>query len=221
MPVLIQKVVDREIPSDAVIISREEALSKQWDMLYDWKKWSEVWPLKRGFAVVSGVTAITSMMFTNHYRRRLKLANYGMVPMYLPTVFMPSIGSAMFHKHGVTDAVLLQSECPVCIQGRAILSQLFFSIAVPMFLAPLGSCYYAMSTASYDVPPLQFKYLPELGRLWLSMTQRLKLKLPILIGTNILTAAVITYLEEDCFFKLNRKLYDLEEELRNKLSKKS
>lgn len=78
-----------------------------------------------------------------------------------------------------------------------------------------------MATASYDVPPLHYKYLPELGRLWLSITQKMKRKLPILIGTNILTGAVMAYLEEDCFFGVHKKLYEQEENLRKMLSNNS
>lgn len=78
-----------------------------------------------------------------------------------------------------------------------------------------------MATASYDVPPLHYKYLRELGRLWLSLTQKMKHKLPIIIGTNILTAAVMAYLEQDCMFDVHKKLYEQEEDLRNKLSNNS
>lgn len=221
MPVLIQKGMTSEIPSDAVIITEEEALKRQWNIVTHWKKRSEVWPLRHGSTVVGGLTAITAMILTNHYRARLKLRSFGKIPMYLPTVFLPSFTSAVCHKVSVSNAVLLQSECPLCIQGRAIMSQFFFSIALPMGLASIGSCYYAMLAASYNVPPLQLRYVPELARLWLSMTQKLKLKLPILIGTNILSGAILTYLEQDCFVELQRKLYEEEEALRNKLSSNS
>lgn len=222
MPMLIQKGIASEIPSDAVVITEEEALKRQWQIVRDWRKRSEVWPLRYGGTIVSGLSAISALILTNHYRARLRLRSYGMIPMYLPTVFLPSFASAVYHKTDITSAVLLQSEeCPLCIQGRSIVAQFFFSIALPMCLAPIGSCYYAMATGSYNVPPLQIQYIPELGRLWLSMTQKLKLKLPILIGTNLLSAAILAYLEQDCFFKLQRKLYEEEEELRNKLSSNS
>lgn len=77
---------------------------------------------------------------------------------------------------------------------------------------------YAMAKGTYDVPPLQPRYISELTRLWLDMTKRLKLKIPILIAANILAPTLMTYLEEDCFFKLQRKLYEQEQTLSNELT---
>lgn len=75
--------------------------------------------MKKGFALISGVTAISSMMFTTHYRKRLRLGTYGMLPTYLPSCIMPTIGSAAVHKYvsvGTMAVVINSINIGSCIQ---------------------------------------------------------------------------------------------------------
>lgn len=76
---------------------------------------------------------------------------------------------------------------------------------------------YAMNSGSYNVPPLQKQYLPELFKLWYNMTRKLRSTFPILLGINSIMATIITYYEAKAFFKLQNKLYENDEKLREKL----
>lgn len=67
---------------------------------------------------------------------------------------------------------------------------------------------YAYTYGTCNVPPLQRKFLPELFKLWLTMTRKLKMRLPLAIIINGLTASTLAYFEASSFYNVKQKIHE-------------
>lgn len=122
-------------------VSKQEALSYQWSVVYDWQDKWEVWPLRYGASVLGVVSIASSIYINNHFRQKLKLRNFNRVSSYLPTVALPAIMTSVFHSNLVSAEILLQEpkSCAACTQSRAIAIQAGFGVLYPCILGPLSS----------------------------------------------------------------------------------
>uniref|UniRef100_A0A1B6INF0 Transmembrane protein 126A n=1 Tax=Homalodisca liturata TaxID=320908 RepID=A0A1B6INF0_9HEMI len=210
--VYISKALRKDIPSDAILLTRDEALKMHWNTLKEWKPQTDTWPFRYGIAALAGLNAVTTINFVHYYRRKLNLGNYGRVTMLLPTAILPSIASTMSHYTFVTNSIFLGEDCPLCTQTRAAMVQIAAGVIYPIVVTPVAGFYYAISYATYNVPPLRREYLPEIFKLWLSMTRKLKMRLPIAIAVNGFAASILTYFEAKSFYSIQSTIYQKEEE---------
>uniref|UniRef100_A0A1B6CHJ7 Transmembrane protein 126A n=1 Tax=Clastoptera arizonana TaxID=38151 RepID=A0A1B6CHJ7_9HEMI len=215
--VLIEKASLDKIPPNVVRVSREEALQMQLETIYNWKPQIDIWPLRYGPMVLSALAGISTITIMNRCRNIVKLKTYGRFSMFLPTVFFPSLFCPLLHNQYVMPRILLNEDCPVCTQTRAMILQCVSSVFYPLILSPIGSFYYAMVGGSYNVPPLERKYLPELLKLWWTMVYKLRTNIKTLLGINAIIVSGLTYLEAKSFYNIQEKIYQDDKRFQEKL----
>ncbi|XP_063705756.1 uncharacterized protein LOC134834883 [Culicoides brevitarsis] len=144
-----------EIPKGAVQMTKEEALEYQLKTVQKWPSSYEVWPLKYA-SPICGVASMLSAAFVNtHFRRKLKLFSHHRFASYVPTVCLPAIMTTLFHSNFVmTDVLLGETPCPVCVQTRAMAIQVGFGALYPCLLAPISSFMFATRNFTYRLPDL-------------------------------------------------------------------
>lgn len=54
--------------------------------------------LRYGTSLLGSLSAVSAFVINNHFRRKLKLGNYGRFASYLPIVALPSMITIIFHK---------------------------------------------------------------------------------------------------------------------------
>ncbi|XP_054267927.1 uncharacterized protein LOC128990357 [Macrosteles quadrilineatus] len=215
--VFINKAKRTDIPKDAVILTKGEALRMQWDIISNWKSKTDTWPFTIGLGVLASVNAATSLNVVLYFRNKLKLQNYGRISMAMPTVVIPSVLTAVSHQYLVTNEILLGESCPLCVQTRAAALQVAIGAVIPLLSTPVAAFFYADAYNTYNVPKPGLKNIPQFFSLWLVLLRKMKSKLPIIIGINAITAATLTYYEADSFYKMQSIIYENEERFRRNL----
>ncbi|CAB3375941.1 Hypothetical predicted protein [Cloeon dipterum] len=82
---------------DLVSVERSEAIRHQMDIIQAWKPQHEMWAIRNSPAILGGMTALSCIFINGHFRKKLRLFNYGKMSSYLPTVVIPSITGALVH----------------------------------------------------------------------------------------------------------------------------
>lgn len=86
------------------------------------------------------LAAIGGIYINNHYRTKLRLANYGRLSSYLPIVALPAITTSLIHSVVVKPDFMLQKQpCAMCTQIKGGLLHASLAIVYPMVLSPLAS----------------------------------------------------------------------------------
>lgn len=138
-----------------------------------------------------------------HYRKKLKLGNYGRYSSYLPIVALPAIMSTLFHNDLVLPAIILEQEkCSLCVQTRSAVIHTGFSIILPSLLAPLSGFMFATRHFTYRLPSITEKPM-EVLKLYIKLTKPITNSLLIIAGANALFAMYLAYkqMETVCFVK--------------------
>ncbi|XP_011197753.1 uncharacterized protein T126a [Bactrocera dorsalis] len=201
-----------EIPKDAVIISEEQALAYQWSVISGWENRWDVWSLRYGPGILGAMAAATGIYVNNHYRRKLKLGNYGKASTYLPIVVIPAMFSVLSHKFMVQRYVILgqNNDCPLCLQLRAGTLQAGLGVCYPTLLAPFAAFMFATRHYTYRLPSVTKEPL-EVFKLWQGMTRPI---LPILgaaLAGQAVVAMYMTYKEQMQNWRLHLKMQHLEQ----------
>ncbi|RZC39401.1 DUF1370 domain containing protein [Asbolus verrucosus] len=205
-----------EIPSDAVVLSEDEALKYQTQILNKWKHSSDVLAYRYGGGVLGVSSFIAGFFINNYYRNKFKLLHYGRASSYLPMCVIPAAFSAVTHMEFVLKNVVLQKRdtCPVCLEMRASAIQAGLGCVFPIIMGPLNTLLLAQRYLTYDIPYVSKEPMKVL-RLVKKMTQPvLNVWFGIFIGQALL-ASVVTHLEAKSVITVNKKLEMLEEELEN------
>ncbi|KAL1123398.1 hypothetical protein AAG570_002478 [Ranatra chinensis] len=205
MSAFVEKASPGFVPSDAVRLSREEAAEKQWNFIKNWKSSWDVWPFTYGVGSLSLATAVSSLMISNHYRKKLKLRHYGRISMFIPTAFIPSVLIVILHSKFVTEEILLQNECPVCIQMRAVVMQTVGGIIYPAAISPFAAFGYSTVYGTYRVPLFKRENLGEIYDLWRKLSRPLQSRLLFMWAAHVGLAAAITNAEAKSLFRIYKK----------------
>ncbi|KAK9505874.1 hypothetical protein O3M35_009846 [Rhynocoris fuscipes] len=205
MSVLIQK---GKAPEGAVRISREEAIKLQWKLVLDWKPASDVWPFRYGVASLAIGSAISGIMIASHFRRKLKLKDIGRIAMYLPNVVIPSLALPILHQKLVSEPILIQADCPVCIQLRSIVLQNAIGLVYPLILTPLSGYLLASTFATTRLPLLSYTNLGSLINVYRGIIEPFTTRLMALSIFHTVLAIAITESEAKSLFKIQKILYD-------------
>lgn len=204
------------IPKDAVILSRQDALKHQADVLRKWKHTSDVWPIRYGGAILASFSAITGMYINNYYRTRFKLFQYGKISSYLPICVLPAVMSLTLHTELVLPGVILQDECVLCTELRASSIQASMGLVFPTVLAPISIFSLALRYGTYDIPYL-LKEPMKAFNLWKIQTKPVANILFGIFVAQALAGSIVTYLEAKAIDKVNDRLillkYDLENDV--------
>ncbi|XP_075224201.1 transmembrane protein 126 [Lycorma delicatula] len=197
-----------DLPSGAVLLTKSEAEKKQWELVYSWKPVTEIWSLRYGHAFLSSATIISSIIITSYYRRSFKLGSFGQLTTQIPTCFIPGFSSSLFHGHFVVSPLLLQNECPVCVQTRSSAIQLICAVFIPGILAPLVSMGYSYQYGPSRLPFPSLKNARELFQIYWRITKRFQRRLAFIAGANALLATFITYKEASSVYYMQMKLIE-------------
>ncbi|XP_073992914.1 uncharacterized protein [Rhodnius prolixus] len=205
MAVLVQK---GKVPEGAVRLTEEEALELQWKLIYNWKPTSDVWPFRYGLASLALGTTISAAAIVARFRRKLKLRNIAKMAMYLPNAVIPAATLPILHTKLISEPILLQTECPVCIQIRSIVLQNVLGLVYPLILAPTCGFMIATSQATIRLPILSYGNLGTLFGIFRGIVQPFTNRLLGMSLFHTVLALSITEAEARSFFKIQRALLD-------------
>lgn len=175
------------------------------------------------------MAAMSSFMTNNHFRRKLKLGNFGRMSSYLTVVATPTMISALFHStvscqrswrfnlynfstsfQFIQSHIILQKfECPLCIQTRAAVIQGLSGVAYPFLLAPLAAFFFATRHFTYRLPSITAQP-KENFKLWFKFTKSAGNKALFLLGLNMFVGMLVTAKEMSEHNDINRQLHEYE-----------
>ncbi|XP_065170438.1 uncharacterized protein [Atheta coriaria] len=193
-----------DIPTDAVRLSKEEAVDYQIKLMHDWSEWKDVFFFKYGAGFLGGASAAVGIYLNDYYRRKLKLRSYGSVSSFLASSLIPTSLTLVFHYGLIVPHVILKDTCAVCIEIRAASIQSVFGCVVPSLLAPISAFSAAISYGTYNVPyitqPLQVL------NLWKQLTKPIGNILFGLFLAQALLASGVTMMEGRSVDIVNKKM---------------
>ncbi|KAJ8919120.1 hypothetical protein NQ315_012105 [Exocentrus adspersus] len=203
-----------EIPSDAVMLSEEDALNYHYKILNNWKNDSDVFAYRYG-AIFLGITSsITGVYLNSHFRKKLKLFHYGKIASYLPLCTIPAFAAYLLHQQRIVRNLVLLNErqCPVCLEIRASAFQNFAGLGLPLVLTPIISLGLAHKYGTYNLPLMNHQPL-ELVKVVGKLAKPIKnVIFGIFIG-HALLGSIVTYFEAKSIYNVDHKLAELEKNL--------
>ncbi|XP_013101219.1 uncharacterized protein LOC106082987 [Stomoxys calcitrans] len=206
------------IPKDAVVITEEEALTYQWNIISNWEKLSDVWSLRYGPGILAAFATGTGVFVNNHYRNKLRLGSYGRFSTYLPIVVIPAIFTLSCHKFFVQRPILLEpmAQCPTCVQMRAMTFQAGFGVVYPTILAPFAACMFATRHYTYRLPSITQNPM-EVFQLIRKFTKPIIPILSAIFCVQGLAAIYLTYEEQKENLIVLAKMRKIEQEAEERL----
>lgn len=121
-----------------------ESVTKMAKLMSEWRPRSEVWYHIFGPYVLSGVTAVTAVYITAHFRRFLRLDRYARYIMYSVSSAFPAVATGMFNVMFSNLYVARKGEkCRTCITVKNAIFQPIASVVYPSFFVTLTGFYYA------------------------------------------------------------------------------
>ncbi|XP_018319197.1 uncharacterized protein LOC108732745 [Agrilus planipennis] len=203
-----------EVPLDAIILTENDAFKYETEILQNWEKGNDVWAYRYGKFVLAAISGFVGGYLNSHYRLKVRLFSYGRIASYLSTITIPSVTCLFFHDQFVLRGVVLQNECPVCLQLRAAAFQTFAGVVAPSLLAPFASFSLALRYGTYDVPYVTKEPLKAF-KFWQSKTRPIgNILFAIFLG-QALAGALVTHLEARSVFNVNNELLKLDKSLNN------
>ncbi|XP_067008174.1 uncharacterized protein [Anabrus simplex] len=201
-----------ELPEGAVLIAEKEAVTYQWKLINDWTPVKDVWPFKFGVGILGGSSVLSAVYINNHYRKKLKLHNFGKFSSFIPSVVLPVVMSSIFHTQFITNDIIIgKTLCPVCVELRAAGIQSLFSTVYPCIMAPFAAASFATRYYTYKVPSLLHNPKAAL-QLWMKFTRPIGNTLFGMCVLQAIVAMTVTYYEAKAHFKIQNELIRQEHE---------
>ncbi|CAH1400164.1 unnamed protein product [Nezara viridula] len=209
MAVKIHKGDINNIPEGAVIISKHKALDMQWNLMNNWTPTKEVLFFKFGPGILAATSIISSTLIMKHYRNKLKLLSIGRALLFIPGVVFPSLMIPPFYVKAVTQPILLQDHCPICIQMRSVTIQSMVSISYPILVSSVGTLLMANTYGTYRIPEFSFfsiKKISDMLSFWRKISKRLFSNLPMHFLLQFIVAIFITEMTAKEVFKVQAEV---------------
>ncbi|XP_050306459.1 uncharacterized protein LOC126743413 [Anthonomus grandis grandis] len=197
----------KELPEDAVVLSPQDALKYQMDIVKQWHKTSDVLALRYGPYILGTTALLSGIFYNNYFRKKFMLGHLGRLSTYLPISVVPATLTAVLHTELVLkDIILLKSDqCPLCLQTRAAILQVGFSTIFPIIIGPMGCAAVAMRYGTFNLPYLHEKP-KEVFNIFRKMFTKIQTKsMYFMIGQAFL-ASVVTYYEAKNLFTISAEL---------------
>lgn len=119
------------------LMSSQDVAKTMWNEIMAWKPASEMLPIRHGLTVAI-VTCAASACYINHYFRRFfRLGRSALLSTYLAAVGPPVFGTGYLHLSVLEDIIVGSTQCPTCVQTRAMSLQAFLGSLYPMILSPV------------------------------------------------------------------------------------
>ncbi|CAH0558839.1 unnamed protein product [Brassicogethes aeneus] len=202
-----------EIPTDAIILTEQQALEYELKILKNWKHKSDTFWFRYGSAILVSSTVLSGMYINNYYRYKFKLLYYGRASSYLPICVIPGALSFLLHTELVLKDLVLQKQvCPVCLELRSSALQSLTGFVFPFLAAPVTNLMLANKYGTANLPSLAKEPLEILKFVKAKVKPIQNILFAIFVG-QALIASGVTYLEANSVFKVNGKLSKLEYDL--------
>uniref|UniRef100_A0A131YZV7 Transmembrane protein 126A n=1 Tax=Rhipicephalus appendiculatus TaxID=34631 RepID=A0A131YZV7_RHIAP len=193
------------IPTDAVMLSREAALKHQLELYAKWRPKRDVWPITHG-ATLSGIAAAFSgAMLNAMFRKHYVLRRIGIVATTMPNVFLPGALAYITGSLCMHDIILMDTKCVVCTQAKAMAYQVGFGVIYPCIMAPMSCLMIAARCLTYPVPPLTTHYkdiLADIRRIFGKRSSTLA----GLTALQFIVSFGLLHMQMKSVFKVHRKL---------------
>ncbi|XP_014262587.1 uncharacterized protein LOC106674409 [Cimex lectularius] len=158
-------------------LTRSQAAEMQWKLIYTWPTKSDTWPYYYGLGALSVAASLSSIYISVHFKRKFKLGTFGNMSLMFPSIMVPPVILSLSHQKLVSEPILLQTECPVCIQFRSLMIQNLVGLGYPLLMAPTLSVALANVFSTMKLPTFSIKNIPEFYYLFTKLSKRLKLPL--------------------------------------------
>ncbi|XP_035215445.1 uncharacterized protein LOC118189023 [Stegodyphus dumicola] len=169
-----------------------------------WKPQYEVWPFVYGDEIASTMSIGSSIYIIHFFRKQLKIRQYGRLTCYTPVVGLASFFTYALQSIYVTEDILMEKSCPLCVSLRASLGHVAFGVVYPMILAPIIGFFLADKLLTYPVPSLT-RAPKETLNVWLRLVKKNTRAFSILAALHFAGAMFITYQKEKSYFELKLK----------------
>ncbi|KAK3887658.1 hypothetical protein Pcinc_008243 [Petrolisthes cinctipes] len=179
-------------------------------LINEWTPTSDVFALKRYMYATSLLSSGSAAYFNAYYRKVVRLRNQAFITTFLPVVILPSLAGSLLHHQFVQRPLLLQEiQCPVCLELRGGMLQMFSGVVYPMLLAPIAAFQYAVRLYTYSMPDI------TTPRLWFKeyckLTKPILSKIYFLAGLQIVAGMAWTHWEGHNLLTVMSKLAHMEE----------
>lgn len=199
------------VPKDTVRLSESDAIDYQEKMMDCWEPSYEMWPLKYGSVFLAGACGASVFATSEKFRKLCFLAKYSRLMIGIPTATLTSLGVLLLQSKFVTeDFLLAKTLCTSCVQTRSAMFQGFLGSIYPTFLVSCGSALFAQSLSSNLVP----RAVENPSKFIKFCQQMLRQNGTFLAGVCIVQVAlafIVTDLQMESAFKLNRPVTEIEE----------
>ncbi|CAH0382404.1 unnamed protein product [Bemisia tabaci] len=193
--VFVQKSSRYEMPPDAIVLTPREAAKYQFENFERLNK-SVTWPVLYGRKVIAISVLVQSSYLLMRFRTRYRLGNYGLLSTSLPFCAAPTLMSAAFQESFITEKVILQNECSVCLHTNSVLALAFFTHIVGGAGGAMATLYYAHNKGTYTLPPRSGSGLLKFGKDVFNLNRRFSNYHWIFLAFNILLSGTVIALQE-------------------------
>ncbi|XP_030768107.1 uncharacterized protein LOC115891703 [Sitophilus oryzae] len=203
----------KDLPKDAKVLTEEQALGFQIEIIKKWPSRLEVAALRYGPFLLGAASVYTGVFLNSHFRKKLMLFHYGKLSTYLPIVVLPAASSLLYHYEFVLkDIVLMKTPCPTCIELRSAAFQALFGVIFPLILAPLGCAAVSQRYKTYYLPDP--KNDPKLAfNEFKSFFKPISKKVWYMFLAHAFLGSALSYFEIRDIININKKLSIPEDEL--------
>ncbi|XP_034233411.1 uncharacterized protein LOC117640705 [Thrips palmi] len=130
----------KDLPRGAVVMNRSEAIEYIWSQISKHKPEKEVIALKYGSLIAGGFASLSGFAMLRHFRSSLGLRKEASISSNLFCLFLPCMGTFIYHFLFVTPPILLQEKyCNVCLQLKSVAIQTSVGFLWPWGLAAMSS----------------------------------------------------------------------------------
>ncbi|XP_026315832.1 uncharacterized protein LOC113227168 [Hyposmocoma kahamanoa] len=172
------------IPEDGIVMDEMEATTYVWELVTNWETTSDTWALRYGPVVLGSLNAVSGIIINQHFRRKLKLGNYGYFSSVIPVSILPGMLTALFHRH---------------------LHHFRTNSLKCLFQFASRYCTYRVP-ALVEGPKVVFQFLRKI-------TRPLTASLTALTALQFIASSAVTYFEMKNNFTMRKKMVEMENKL--------
>ncbi|CAI6361487.1 unnamed protein product [Macrosiphum euphorbiae] len=201
-----------EIPKGAIRLTRDEVQEYMTDLIRKWPNTMELWALKHGNPILSSAVVLSSSVILNFYRKKLQLRNYGRFTLFLPIVLAPSIFNQIYQNTVTTKSIILQEDCPICINTQSMFIQVGTGIVYPLMSTIGGTYMFASKMSTFSLKSKGPDIVKEFALHVMKISRPLYNRLTAFVIGHVLLSYMISHYQMDNFEFLRIKMLQQQNE---------
>ncbi|NP_001155420.1 uncharacterized protein LOC100160013 [Acyrthosiphon pisum] len=195
-----------EIPKGAIRLTKDEVQEYMTDLIRKWPNTMELWALKHGNPILSSAVVLSSTVILNFYRKKLQLRNYGRFTLFLPIVLVPSIFNQIYQNTVTTKSIILQEDCPICINTQSMFIQVGTGIVYPLMSTIGGTYMFASKMSTFSLKSKGPDIVKEFALHVMKISRPLYNRLTAFVIGHVLLSYMISHYQMDNFEFLRNKM---------------